>query len=569
VQVRQAEMTRRGWRTRRLVALMAAVSVAMMATLVMATAARADGSVWLETWVSEGPHLGGESHELFIDVGWDEHQHAGAVAHVGVEPASVCEGNDAGLDFAGGSVTASSWLSVTCTFEVDDLGPGVDEVTVEVDLRDSEGASIDSDSMTAPLDVVHLETTTFDLQGTVTDPAGAAIVDLCVEAYVSFRFDDIGQFGYQPEGAAETTSTSDGYEVSVDLELPTAIAPDRRFASVEAFECDGAEHWGFANSFTEDFGETLMLDLEVEPRVQVSGTVVDAATNQAPGSCVQVYEYRDGERTATSARAEPNGTFDLRTAPGDAQFRFDVCFMDLDDLVFDDGEPYPYATQFYDGAPDLASAATVELVQFSATDLGQIVLSEPVSDPDPDDEEPGDGAGDDELENGDEREDGPPTSPSPTLVLPGGTTVSEGGVVGLVACCFAPASEVEVWLFSDPVLLATLVADDDGSIDDEVTIPAGTPPGEHTLELRGTGADGEPLVLSVGVTVEEAEAVEEAIEAPDGDDEGPADRLPETGASVTGYLVGGLLALIVGAMALLSTGGRRSAVRVGGIHGVT
>ncbi len=67
---------------------------------------------------------------------------------------------------------------------------------------------------------------------------------------------------------------------------------------------------------------------------------------------------------------------------------------------------------------------------------------------------------------------------------------------------FADGSDVRLELRSDPVVLAEFVTDD-GSVDAVVTIPADTPPGEHTIVVTGTGPDGATRQSVFPIVVEE------------------------------------------------------------------
>lgn len=83
---------------------------------------------------------------------------------------------------------------------------------------------------------------------------------------------------------------------------------------------------------------------------------------------------------------------------------------------------------------------------------------------------------------------------TPKLVPGEAFTVSAGG--------YAPFSTVEVFLYSDPGFLGTLTADSTGRISGEFNIPAGITVGSHILEMRGFDAEGDPLVLTLGVFLE-------------------------------------------------------------------
>ena len=71
---------------------------------------------------------------------------------------------------------------------------------------------------------------------------------------------------------------------------------------------------------------------------------------------------------------------------------------------------------------------------------------------------------------------------------------------------FQPGSVVEVWLFSDPQLLALARVAADGTLTGEVPLDGWSsggpiPPGRHTLQVSGVAADGQVLALSLGVEV--------------------------------------------------------------------
>lgn len=105
------------------------------------------------------------------------------------------------------------------------------------------------------------------------------------------------------------------------------------------------------------------------------------------------------------------------------------------------------------------------------------------------------------------------------VVLPEGNgQVSETGVGGFVTLIqsktasvqgngFQPDSRVDIWLFSDPTLLGTVLVGADGSFSTEVFVDQRyVVVGEHTLQLQGVGEDGLIKAANLGVTVaEEAE----------------------------------------------------------------
>ena len=82
-----------------------------------------------------------------------------------------------------------------------------------------------------------------------------------------------------------------------------------------------------------------------------------------------------------------------------------------------------------------------------------------------------------------------------------------GGLLTVAGSGLQPGEQAQVWLHSDPVLLATVTATDTGDLSVSVRIPAGTPVGTHTIELvAASGATGEAAITvtaaasSAGVT---------------------------------------------------------------------
>ena len=69
---------------------------------------------------------------------------------------------------------------------------------------------------------------------------------------------------------------------------------------------------------------------------------------------------------------------------------------------------------------------------------------------------------------------------------------------------FAEGSEVQTWMYSDPVLLGSFSSSATGSIVSQVTMPTGTALGNHTIVLAGSSPSGKPSFLTVGITVGQA-----------------------------------------------------------------
>jgi hypothetical protein len=73
---------------------------------------------------------------------------------------------------------------------------------------------------------------------------------------------------------------------------------------------------------------------------------------------------------------------------------------------------------------------------------------------------------------------------------------------------FLPGTLVTVWMFSEPVRLATATVDEGGGFTLEFRLHATTiAPGEHTLQVQGVGQDGLIKAVNLGVVVEPLETV--------------------------------------------------------------
>ncbi|MGY2002767.1 fibronectin type III domain-containing protein [Blastococcus sp. SYSU DS1024] len=142
----------------------------------------------------------------------------------------------------------------------------------------------------------------------------------------------------------------------------------------------------------------------------------------------------------------------------------------------------------------------------------------------------------------------PATVPAPNGQLQkagaAGSTLAPGQKVTLTGAGFSPWSAVTVLVYSEPQVLTTTVADGDGRISVEVTVPDGLAAGEHTLVAMGDDPMGNPYTLTLPITVR-------------GGTTGSG-GLAYTGADVAVPAIGGVAALAVGG-ALVLAGRRRAA----------
>ena len=100
-------------------------------------------------------------------------------------------------------------------------------------------------------------------------------------------------------------------------------------------------------------------------------------------------------------------------------------------------------------------------------------------------------------------------SPSPTVASNGivitvnGTIGTKVGDVGISVngAGASPAAQYALWVFSSPQLLASGQADAAGSFAASAQLPATHSPGDHTVVLKTTGADGAAIESATGITV--------------------------------------------------------------------
>jgi len=71
---------------------------------------------------------------------------------------------------------------------------------------------------------------------------------------------------------------------------------------------------------------------------------------------------------------------------------------------------------------------------------------------------------------------------------------------------FQPDTDVEVWVFSEPILLGAAVVDESGNFSATLDLPASLPVGNHTVQAEGTTIRGTAKALAVGLTIEQLPA---------------------------------------------------------------
>lgn len=83
----------------------------------------------------------------------------------------------------------------------------------------------------------------------------------------------------------------------------------------------------------------------------------------------------------------------------------------------------------------------------------------------------------------------------------GNLVLENGDFVVVSAEGYAPDAEVELWLRSTPVKLATLTADGSGRISGTYAVPVSVDKGDHRVILSGTTRTGAESVVGIGLRV--------------------------------------------------------------------
>jgi 5'-nucleotidase len=134
----------------------------------------------------------------------------------------------------------------------------------------------------------------------------------------------------------------------------------------------------------------------------------------------------------------------------------------------------------------------------------------------------------------------------PTLTL-STASLTPGSQLTVTIADGQPSLPVDVWLYSDPVLLGQGTLDAAGGFSLTATVPATTAPGAHTIVVVGDGLD-----LRATIAVSAAPTTTPPATQP------PNKDLATTGASVPlGLLALAVAAMAVGGFALLEGSGRR------------
>jgi hypothetical protein len=132
----------------------------------------------------------------------------------------------------------------------------------------------------------------------------------------------------------------------------------------------------------------------------------------------------------------------------------------------------------------------------------------------------------------------------------GSTTLTAGTSVTLTGAGYLPGSTVELFIYSTPRSLGTVVAAD-GTFSWTGVLPADLANGQHHVVSAGVDPNGNPLYLVTAVTVSGGTAA--------GTSGGTSGSLAYTGFSALPYVGGGVLALAAGAGLIVASRRRAGA----------
>lgn len=93
--------------------------------------------------------------------------------------------------------------------------------------------------------------------------------------------------------------------------------------------------------------------------------------------------------------------------------------------------------------------------------------------------------------------DGKAITPS----LDGRYSLSKGSELSLGATGFAPGSSVEIWLYSEPMLLEIAVADSSGRVPFTIKVSDEMESGDHHLVLSGQSYAGDDVSIATPLTI--------------------------------------------------------------------
>jgi len=144
----------------------------------------------------------------------------------------------------------------------------------------------------------------------------------------------------------------------------------------------------------------------------------------------------------------------------------------------------------------------------------------------------------------------------------GALLVVQGTSVGTKGSGYRPDSLIDLTIFSTPTRLGTVTVEADGSFEANFPIPAGIEPGDHTIKIDGTSANGELTTVSVGLRVlpkSQEASVDTVKPSPTATNTAGVSDGSSLINSTTGVVLGAILLLLLLGFFLIAARRRRSA----------
>jgi hypothetical protein len=81
----------------------------------------------------------------------------------------------------------------------------------------------------------------------------------------------------------------------------------------------------------------------------------------------------------------------------------------------------------------------------------------------------------------------------------GNIRLDKGDAIKVAVTGFSPGSQVEIRLYSDPILLGMAAVNDEGTVTEAYQIPVIVPGGSHRVVLSGKNYSGDNVIFAVGI----------------------------------------------------------------------
>jgi hypothetical protein len=95
----------------------------------------------------------------------------------------------------------------------------------------------------------------------------------------------------------------------------------------------------------------------------------------------------------------------------------------------------------------------------------------------------------------------------------GNIRLDKGDAIKVAVTGFVPGSQVEIRLYSEPILLGMGAVNDEGTVTQAYQIPETVPAGSHRVVLAGKNYSGDKVVFTVGIVLGAQESASGLVRA--------------------------------------------------------